>query len=53
MLKDVAKLMQDNKLSLEVTDAAKRELLKAGEDHAYGARPLRRLFKMVEDKIAE
>jgi len=54
MLKDVSKLLQANKLAMEVTDGAKRELLKEGKDYAYGARPLRRAIqKMVEDRIAE
>lgn len=54
MLKDVAKLLNVNKLAMEVTDKAKQELLKEGKDYAYGARPLRRAIqKMVEDRIAE
>ncbi|MBP1763393.1 MAG: clpC [Firmicutes bacterium] len=54
MLKDVAKLLQANHLAMDVTDGAKVELLKAGKDYAYGARPLRRAIqKMVEDRIAE
>jgi len=54
MLKDVSKLLQANKLAMEVTDGAKKELLKEGKDYAYGARPLRRAIqKMLEDRIAE
>lgn len=54
MLKDVSKLLQTNKLTMEVTDGAKKELLKEAKDYAYGARPLRRAIqKLVEDRIAE
>ncbi|MEN6414649.1 MAG: ATP-dependent Clp protease ATP-binding subunit [Veillonellales bacterium] len=54
MLKEVVKRLRENNLSLEVSDKAKGELLKAGKDYAYGARPLRRAIqKLVEDKIAE
>lgn len=54
MLHDMAKRLKDNELKLEVTEQAKQELLKAGSDHDYGARPLRRAIqKMVEDEIAE
>ncbi len=54
MLQDVAKLLQANHLAMDVTDGAKDELLKAGKDYAYGARPLRRAIqKMLEDRIAE
>jgi len=39
---------------LEVTEAAKEVLAKAGYDPQYGARPLRRAIqRMVEDPLAE
>jgi ATP-dependent Clp protease ATP-binding subunit ClpC len=54
MLHDMAKRLKDNELKLDVTEKAKKELLRAGSDHDYGARPLRRAIqKMVEDEIAE
>lgn len=54
MLREVAGRLTNADLSLELTDAAKRELLKEGRDHAFGARPLRRAIqKLVEDEISE
>ena len=54
MLEQVLKRLEENKIKLEVTDAAKDELLKEGRDHAYGARPLRRAIqRMVEDAISD
>lgn len=54
MLKDVTKRLTEVNLSLEVSDAAKKELLKEGRDHAFGARPLRRAIqKLVEDEVSE
>ncbi|MCE5285104.1 MAG: ATP-dependent Clp protease ATP-binding subunit, partial [Pelosinus sp.] len=54
MLKDVAKRLGENKITLEVTDKAAERLVKEGADFAYGARPLRRAIqKLVEDEIAE
>lgn len=54
MLQEVTKRLTDASLNMELTDAAKNELLKEGRDHAFGARPLRRAIqKMVEDEVAE
>ena len=54
MLQEVDKRLRDNGLSLACTDKAKAELVKAGRDSTYGARPLRRAIqKLVEDQIAE
>ncbi len=54
MLKDVSKRLVENGLTLEVSETAKLELLKAGRDAAYGARPLRRaLQRLVEDEVAD
>lgn len=54
MLQEVDKRLRENGLSLECTDTAKAELVKAGRDSTYGARPLRRAIqKMIEDQIAE
>ena len=41
-------------MGLEVTQAAKDELIKRGWDPAFGARPMRRQIQnLVEDVIAE
>jgi ATP-dependent Clp protease ATP-binding subunit ClpB len=41
----LTKRLEDNAISLELTDAAKRFLAKEGYDPAYGARPLRRVIQ--------
>jgi ATP-dependent Clp protease ATP-binding subunit ClpB len=52
-LKDVEKMLADRKITLELTDAARAAIFKAGYDRAYGARPLRRAIqRMVQDKLA-
>lgn len=54
MLTQVLKRLEENKIRMEVSEAAKAELLKEGRDHAYGARPLRRAIqRMVEDAISD
>ena len=54
MLCDVDKRLADNGVTLETTDNAIGELLTAGRDPEYGARPLRRAIqKLVEDPLAE
>jgi ATP-dependent Clp protease ATP-binding subunit ClpC len=54
MLKGVDKRLAENEIDMEVTDAAKAVLVKAGNDPVYGARPLRRAIqKMLEDPISE
>jgi ATP-dependent Clp protease ATP-binding subunit ClpC len=53
MLKDLQKRLQDRKLKLEMTKAAKKWLADAGYDPTYGARPLRRaLEKYVENPLS-
>lgn len=37
--------LEDRKIRLELTDAAKEHLIKVGYDPAYGARPLRRVIQ--------
>ena len=52
-LKDLDKLLADRKITLELTDAARQAIFKAGYDRAYGARPLKRAIqRMVQDKLA-
>ena len=52
-LNDLKKLLEDRKITLELTDAARRAIFAAGYDRAYGARPLKRAIqRMVQDKLA-
>ncbi len=50
----VAGLLKDRKITLELTDAAKRWLGRVGYDPVYGARPLKRAVqRYVQDPLAE
>jgi ATP-dependent Clp protease ATP-binding subunit ClpB len=52
-LKDLQHLLADRKITLEMTDDARKAIFKAGYDRAYGARPLKRAIqRMVQDKLA-
>jgi ATP-dependent Clp protease ATP-binding subunit ClpB len=52
-LKDLQKLLADRKITLEMTDSARKAIFKAGYDRAYGARPLKRAIqRLVQDKLA-
>ncbi len=52
-LKDLQALLADRKITLELTEAARRAIFTAGYDRAYGARPLKRAIqRMVQDKLA-
>jgi ATP-dependent Clp protease ATP-binding subunit ClpB len=52
-LKDLEKLLEDRRITLELTDAARKAIFKAGYDRAYGARPLKRAIqRLVQDKLA-
>jgi ATP-dependent Clp protease ATP-binding subunit ClpB len=52
-LKDLQKLLADRKITLDMTDDARKAIFKAGYDRAYGARPLKRAIqRMVQDKLA-
>ncbi len=52
-LADLKKLLADRKITLELTDEAKRQLMLTGYDRAYGARPLKRaLQRLVQDPLA-
>jgi ATP-dependent Clp protease ATP-binding subunit ClpB len=52
-LKDLEALLADRKITLELTDAARKAIFAAGYDRAYGARPLKRAIqRMVQDKLA-
>ena len=50
----VQRLLQDRKIVLELTDAAKRWLGRVGYDPVYGARPLKRAVqRYVQDPLAD
>jgi ATP-dependent Clp protease ATP-binding subunit ClpB len=52
-LADIAKLLADRNITLELTPAARQLVLDEGYDPAYGARPLRRtLQRLVQDALA-
>ncbi|HEX2919060.1 MAG TPA: ATP-dependent chaperone ClpB [Edaphobacter sp.] len=52
-LKDLERLLADRRITLELTDAARQAIFKAGYDRAYGARPLKRAIqRLVQDKLA-
>ena len=52
-LKELQKMLVDRHITLELTDAARGAIFKAGYDRAYGARPLKRAIqRMVQDKLA-
>ena len=54
MLSNVAKLLSNQGIKLEVDDKAKELVIKKGTDKTFGARPLKRAIQtMIEDKIAE
>jgi ATP-dependent Clp protease ATP-binding subunit ClpB len=53
-LKRLDKLLEDRKIVLELTPAARDWLAEKGYDPAYGARPLKRVIqKEVQDPLAE
>ncbi len=50
----VAQLLKDRKISLDLTDAAKRWLGRVGYDPVYGARPLKRAVqRYLQDPLAD
>jgi ATP-dependent Clp protease ATP-binding subunit ClpB len=52
-LKDLQNLLADRKITLELSDEARKAIFKAGYDRAYGARPLKRAIqRLVQDKLA-
>ena len=53
LLKNVEKLLEERKITLELTPAAYALLLEEGYDPAYGARPLRRTIqRLIQDPLA-
>jgi ATP-dependent Clp protease ATP-binding subunit ClpC len=54
MLREVANRLQEQQITLEVTDAFKAKVVQEGYDPRYGARPLRRaIMRLLEDSLAE
>jgi ATP-dependent Clp protease ATP-binding subunit ClpB len=53
LLRNVEKLLEERKITLELTVAAKALLVSEGYDPAFGARPLRRTIqRMIQDPLA-
>ncbi|ASK61065.1 ATP-dependent Clp protease ATP-binding subunit [Virgibacillus phasianinus] len=54
MLTDLEQTLDDNQLSVEITESAKRELVRLGYDKRFGARPLRRVIQdKIEDQLTD
>ena len=52
-LNNVARLLRDRKVNLEVTQAAKDLIISEGYDPQYGARPMRRAIqRLIQDPLA-
>jgi ATP-dependent Clp protease ATP-binding subunit ClpB len=52
-LDDLRRLLADRRITLELTEAARKAIFKAGYDPVYGARPLKRAIqRMVQDPLA-
>jgi ATP-dependent Clp protease ATP-binding subunit ClpB len=52
-LNDLRKMLEARKITLDLTEAAREAIFKAGYDKAYGARPLKRAIqRLVQDPLA-
>jgi len=52
-LEDLEKLLADRHITIELTDAARKQIFTAGYDQAYGARPLKRAIqRLIQDPLA-
>ncbi len=52
-LVDLKKLLADRKITIDLTENARHQLLLTGYDRAYGARPLKRaLQRLIQDPLA-
>ena len=52
-LEDMKRLLQDRRITLEMTEGARNQLILTGYDRAYGARPLKRAIqKLIQDPLA-
>lgn len=53
MVKEISELLKEQKITIEISDAAKDKLAKLGFDPVFGARPLRRLIqKLIENPLS-
>jgi ATP-dependent Clp protease ATP-binding subunit ClpB len=53
-LKALSKLLAENRIKLEVTDAARAQLTELGYEPAFGARPLKRvILRHVQNPLAK
>ena len=53
LIKDLQKRLEDRKLTVKISDAARSWLVKVGYDPAFGARPMRRAIEQyVESPLA-
>jgi ATP-dependent Clp protease ATP-binding subunit ClpB len=52
-LDDLRRLLADRRITLELTEPARKAIFKAGYDPVYGARPLKRAIqRLVQDPLA-
>ena len=52
MVGELDKRLADQELSLELTDAAKNQVIENGYDPVYGARPLKRYLQKYVETLA-
>ena len=52
MVKELNDRLADQELSLELTDAAKKDVIDNGYDPVYGARPLKRYLQKYVETLA-
>ncbi|TRM11632.1 AAA family ATPase [Lentibacillus cibarius] len=54
MLADLEETIEENDISITITDEAKQELVNLGYDRRFGARPLRRVIQdKIEDQLTD
>jgi ATP-dependent Clp protease ATP-binding subunit ClpB len=53
-LRGLAKLLEESRIKLDVTDAARAQLTELGYEPAFGARPLKRvILRNVQNPLAK
>ena len=52
MVKELSNRLADQELSLELTDAARTQVIENGYDPVYGARPLKRYLQNYVETLA-
>ena len=54
MLRELEETVEENDISITITEEAKRELVRLGYDKRFGARPLRRVIQdKIEDQLTD